>query len=258
MRLLCFSRPMAVLLALMPAIAGAACIKNEPDWLWNYDGTLGGKYPVRMTLVFAGGDVTGMYFYASQLKDIPLRGRITNGTNLVLDELDGAGKVVARFEGNFLEQDPGGQFGDSKLECETIRGSWRKLDTNDALPVYLQMNNGTYGTLTNRYSVAGAEDDNLIHKNALRFWNAVKSGDKRTVASLVAYPIRAGVSGRKKRIKTPEEFIANYDGIFYPSYREAVLRSLPRNMFVRDQGIMLGNGQVWFGPDGKVIALNNF
>jgi hypothetical protein len=27
-------------------------------------------------------------------------------------------------------------------------------------------------------------------------------------------------------------------------------------MFVRDQGIMLGNGEVWFGADGKVIALN--
>jgi hypothetical protein len=28
-------------------------------------------------------------------------------------------------------------------------------------------------------------------------------------------------------------------------------------MFVRDVGAMLGSGQVWFGADGKVTALNN-
>jgi hypothetical protein len=27
-------------------------------------------------------------------------------------------------------------------------------------------------------------------------------------------------------------------------------------MFVRDQGAMLGDGAVWFGADGRVIALN--
>ena len=33
---------------------------------------------------------------------------------------------------------------------------------------------------------------------------------------------------------------------------------MPRNMFVRDEGAMLGGGSVWFGADGKVIAFGNF
>jgi len=248
----------ALFLALIPTIADAVCGKSEPNWLWNYDGTIGSKYRVRMTLVFRGVDVSGVYFYASQLKDIQLSGRIINGTDIVLDEIDVTGKVVARFEGNFPEHDPRGRFGGSKLECETIIGSWHKLGTSETLPVYLSMESGTGGTLTNRYSPAGASDDSIIHRNALLFWNAIKSGDKRTVASLVIYPIKVGISGGTKQINGPKELLANYDAIFSPRYREAIANALPYNMFVRDQGVMLGNGQVWFGPDGKVIALNNF
>ena len=32
---------------------------------------------------------------------------------------------------------------------------------------------------------------------------------------------------------------------------------VPRLMFARDQGVMLGGGEIWFRPDGKVIAINN-
>jgi hypothetical protein len=32
---------------------------------------------------------------------------------------------------------------------------------------------------------------------------------------------------------------------------------MPRNMFVRDQGVMLGSGQAWFDARGRVVALNN-
>ena len=63
-------------LFLLPAQAFAACSKNQPGWLWNYNGEMGGKYRIRMTLVFGPGEITGVYFYASQLKDIALRGRM--------------------------------------------------------------------------------------------------------------------------------------------------------------------------------------
>jgi len=42
-----------------------------------------------------------------------------------------------------------------------------------------------------------------------------------------------------------------------PEFQKAIASAVPRNMFVRDLGIMLGGGEVWFGPDGDVIALNN-
>jgi hypothetical protein len=37
----------------MPLDSLAACSKNQPGWLWNYNGELAGKFRIRMTLVFA-------------------------------------------------------------------------------------------------------------------------------------------------------------------------------------------------------------
>ena len=79
--------------------ASAACERNEPGYLWNFDGAIAEKYPVRMTLVFSGDTLEGVYTYRSQLRDIRLRGRIDGGKSVVLDELDAAGRVTARFEG---------------------------------------------------------------------------------------------------------------------------------------------------------------
>jgi hypothetical protein len=133
------------------------------------------------------------------------------------------------------------------LHCEVIVGSWYRIDGKEKLQ----------GTLERRYSVAGAQDDDLIHRKAYRFWNAVKQGDKRTVASLVRYPIEVQVAGRPKTLHSPDELVSEYDLVFSPEFRKAIASAARRNMFARDLGIMLGSGEVWFGPNGDVIALNN-
>lgn len=245
-------------LAIVPTITIAVCTEDSPSWLRNYDGTIGEKYRVRMTLSIASGQVEGVYFYSTQLKDIEIKGRITDGTQIVLDELDSTGKATARFHGEFPERDPRGRYGSSKLQCEVIVGSWRKLDSAQELPVYLSLESATASTFGNRYAAAGAQSDELVHRRARQFWDAVKRGDQVTVASLIRYPITVAVPSGAKLIRGPKELIANYKAIFSPRYREAISNALPRNMFVREQGIMLGNGEVWFGPDGKVVALNNY
>ena len=246
-----------LLLVCLPLVGQAACLKSEPDTLWNYNGTLGNGLRVRMTLVLGGEQVSGLYFYASQLKDIALRGRISEGTVIVLDELDANGQVVGRFEGHFADHDPQGRYGDRKLECEVIVGVWSPLNAAKQLPVYLSLESGTIGSLTQRYAPAGAQDDALIHRSALAFWQAVKRGDKKAVAGMVAYPIKVQLPTGPQRLRSAAELVANYDAIFSPRYRDAIAAAMPRNMFVRDQGIMLGQGEVWFGADGKVIALND-
>jgi hypothetical protein len=75
---------------------------------------------------------------------------------------------------------------------------------------------------------------------------------------LIRYPIEVHISGRRRTVGNAQELISQYDSIFSPAYRKAVADSMPRNMFARDQGIMLGRGEAWFGSDGRVIALNNY
>lgn len=236
----------------------AACTRNEPGYLWNFDGTIAEKYPVRMTLVFSGEKLEGVYTYRSQLRDIRLRGRIEGGTKVLLDELDDAGRVTARFEGEFVTRDPKGRYGDSELACEVLIGGWSKVGSAERLSFYLSTEGATAGSLRHRYGTIGVRDDEVVHRGAARFWRAVKAGDRATVAAQLRYPAAISIDGKRRRLQAPKDLLAVYDKVFTPKFVEAILDSTPRYMFVRDEGAMLGSGWVWFGADGKVTALNNF
>jgi hypothetical protein len=250
------------ILSMFAASAFGICVGDTDTTcqsLRHYDGTIGDSYRVRLTIAITGNEIEGVYFYATQLKDIPIRGKIVDGARFVMDELDSRGNVTGHFEGEFPERDPRGKFGSSKLQCEVMVGWWFGKDgAATKLPFYLTLEGETGGTLTNQYAPAGAPDDELVHRNARCFWEDVKQGDKKTVASLISYPIRVNFKKGPRRIRSARELVENYDAIFSSRYVDAISKALPRNMFVRDQGIMLGRGEVWFGPDGKVIALNNF
>lgn len=243
-------------LAGWPARSWAACTQVQPGWLWNYEGHLAGQHRIRMSLVFGAGEVSGVYFYASQLKDISLRGRMLDATRMELEELDAAGRPAARFEVEFPQQAPESKFGTSPLQCEVIRGVWRKVGADTSLPVWLEMEGGTAGALKSRYGAIGVRDAETVHRPAQAFWRAVKSDDRKTAARLVRYPIRVDTTAGPRRYTSAAQLLADYELIFTPAFRDLIAQGLPRHMFVRDQGAMLGHGQVWFGADGKVTALN--
>jgi hypothetical protein len=245
---------LVLFLALLPLGASAACKGGwSSNWIWDFDGSIGTGHLVRMSLVFAGEEVTGVYFHADRLKDIPLKGRVTHGKELVLDEYDAKGQVVARFEGSFTDHDALGR----PLDCEHFVGAWQTLGAAERLPVDLQSVDGVGGgSLQNRYAIAGVHDDETIHRRAYQFWKAVQLGDRKTVASLLEYPIEVRLPAGMVRLRRPADLIARYDRIFTDRFRERIANAMPRNMFSKANGIMLGDGQVWFGPDGKVISLN--
>lgn len=246
-----------LLLLSLPVSAMAVCKDDPAAGLRHYDGFLADKHRIRMSLVLDKGTVSGVYFYASQLKDIKLKGLLQGGKHLVLDEIDNNGKTTARFEGDFVERDPRGKFAESPLSCEVIVGTWQKLNATSSLPLYLSSDSIVGGSLAHRYEAAGVKDDEQVHQQAAKFWTAVKQGDKETVAVQISYPIKVNLAGKRQRLNGPQQLLVNYDKIFHPDFRQAIVSALPRNMFARDQGIMLGGGEVWFGPDGKVISLNN-
>ena len=249
---------LALLLALLPGLGGAVCVRDEPGTLWDFEGTLAAELRVRMTLVFSGEQVQGMYFYANQLRDISLKGQLRNAQDLVLNELDATGAVTARFVAHFPQRDPGSTYGDSLLTCDVIAGTWQKLDGGPALPVYLTTSSAVTGSLEHRYLAAlGVRDDKLINDGAERFWRAVRAADRPVVAAQIAYPITVNLAGRRLRLQTPAELLSHYDAIFTETFRATILKAMPRNLFVRDQGAMLGHGAVWFGANGKAIALAN-
>jgi|GEM_PF-615142 len=226
-------------------------------FLNNYTGSIDEKYPIGLTLSFAGDALDGVYYYTRQLKDIRIAGTMRNGRDVELNEFDSNGKVVAVFKGSFQRWDPRGGFS-GNLACEVITGYWRKVGSSEILPFYVRLENSTGGTLTNRYGVAGATDDSLVEKNAQTFWRGVQKGDRKTVARLIHYPINVRLDDKYQSIKDESELLKYYDKIFSKRYKDAIAKAIPHNMFVKYSGIMLGGGEVWFGADGKVITLHNF
>jgi hypothetical protein len=202
--------------------AWAACTKVQPGWLWNYEGHIAGQHRVRMTLVFGPGEITGVYFHASQLKDIALRGRMLDATRVVLEELDAAGQPTARFEAEFPAMAPQSKFGSSPLQCEVILGTWRRIGADTALPVLLEMDGGTAGSVKSRYGAIGVRDAETLHRNAQAFWRAIQRDDRRTAARLIRYPIRVDTTAGPRRYTAAEQLLVDYERIFTLGVRQAI------------------------------------
>jgi hypothetical protein len=198
-----------------------------------------------------------VYFYANQLKDIWLEGNTTQDSKFTLHELTAEGHKVARFEGVFPDRDPRGNYGLAKLDCEVMIGTWRKLDAAPEMPFYLMQTGETLRFYDERYDTLGGEGIEKVNRGAQRFWTAVKTDDKNTVASAIKYPVTVRIGQARKRIRNAVELVARYDAIFAPKFKAAVVDAMPRNMRGSTDGYMLGRGEVWFDHDGRVIALNN-
>lgn len=247
-----------LLLTLLPLSSLAVCTDQiwKPGWSWTYDGAVG-PYRVRFEVSLTDGNVTGYYFYASQLKDIRLTGTITDGKQIRLEELGTDGRPEAEISGEFADKDPQGKL-KGNLTCDIIIGTRQKVDRSNTLSVFLRAIGNLPDPHGHRYQVAGANDDEAINHAAERFRKAVTDGDKETVGSMIRYPITVYVDQKKMKIENREQMTASYDAIFTLGYRKAIEDAIPRDMFARYDGIMLGDrGEVWFDENGRVVALNN-
>jgi hypothetical protein len=89
---------------------------------------------------------------------------------------------------------------------------------------------------------------------------AVKAQDKHKVAGMVQYPLLVNMSKGHKKMKNAAQFIAEYDRLFTAPIRKAIEEQTPACLFANWQGVMIGDGEVWFEeqPHGsmKIKTLN--
>jgi cyclopropane fatty-acyl-phospholipid synthase-like methyltransferase len=91
---------------------------------------------------------------------------------------------------------------------------------------------------------------------------AVAGDDKKAVASLVDYPFRARINGKAVTIKDANHFVADYNKIVTGKVKQAVTEQRYETLFANWQGVMIGDGEVWFSGIGdndtvKIIAIND-
>lgn len=83
---------------------------------------------------------------------------------------------------------------------------------------------------------------------------AFRSGDPELLARVAHYPV--GVTGKVRRtIRNRDQLIAAKETVLNASVREAVAKSTFESVFVRDKGMMLGEGAVWITQDKTGFGL---
>ncbi|MFL5184049.1 MAG: hypothetical protein ACJ8BH_01490, partial [Microvirga sp.] len=83
---------------------------------------------------------------------------------------------------------------------------------------------------------------------------AFRSGDAELLSRVSHYPLM--VTGKVRRtIRNREQLIAAKETVMNAAIREAVAKSTFESVFVRDKGLMLGEGAVWITQDKTGFAL---
>lgn len=93
---------------------------------------------------------------------------------------------------------------------------------------------------------------------------ALRDGASKKVASLVHYPLRVNLAGKKKTFKTANELTAAYGKVFTKDLVTRLLEAPETDTVCRDQGIGFANGTLWVhAPDFekkpkvlRVVAVN--
>ena len=79
-----------------------------------------------------------------------------------------------------------------------------------------------------------------------RLQAAVRVNDRRAVINLIDFPLRVNSKGRTRIYRDAQSVERDYGRIFTPEVRRAILRQRFDQLFSRDQGTMIGDGEVWF------------
>jgi hypothetical protein len=95
---------------------------------------------------------------------------------------------------------------------------------------------------------------------------AVAAVDKPAVAGMVGYPLKTKMAGKPTTLHNAQEFTGRYDALMTAKVTAAIKGQAYAKLFANAQGVMIGDGEVWFSgicsdtacakQTVKIIAVN--
>ena len=79
-----------------------------------------------------------------------------------------------------------------------------------------------------------------------RLQSAVRANRKRAILGLVGLPLRVNFDNGAKTYQDRKSIERDFDQIFTPRVRQAILSQRADGLFANYQGAMIGDGEVWF------------
>jgi hypothetical protein len=216
----------------------------------DYDGNIN-NIPIKLSIYQVGEEILGTIYYEKEKKELTLNGKL-DGNKIVLYEYDGAGKNTGVFQGKMNNIDE-------------IEGTWKSGNGQKSYPLTLESSNQPSPTeFGKRYSSAVMCIDQDVDNFVNKIQGYIVNDNKEQLAEVVNYPIKVYINGKKTNIPNKDSFIKNYDGIFYPKFKQVISNTSTEYLFANFRGIMFGDmGEIWiddpdFSGDLRIIAVNNF
>lgn len=115
---------------------------------------------------------------------------------------------------------------------------------------------------TKQYEVAGINDSEKFNNLFISIQEALESENKELIADSILYPLKVNTKDERFKIGDKEAFLRNYDEIFTDKVKNALSNQIIDELFVNYQGIMVGDGEIWFScledPQYGIITINIF
>ena len=97
-----------------------------------------------------------------------------------------------------------------------------------------------------RDAVGTAKKDRSYAAFLNRLQSAVRDNDPGAVVRLISFPLRVNSGEHSQTYADAKSVRRDFDSIFTPRVRQAILAQRADRLFSRDLGVMVGNGEVWF------------
>jgi hypothetical protein len=88
--------------------------------------------------------------------------------------------------------------------------------------------------------------DPAYSKFLSRLQDEVRSGNRRAIIALIRFPLRVNFGEGPRSYRDASSVERDFDKIFAPNVLNAIISQRANQLFVRDQGAMIGDGQIWF------------
>jgi hypothetical protein len=79
-----------------------------------------------------------------------------------------------------------------------------------------------------------------------RLQSAVRTNNHRAVIALIDFPLRVNAPGGARIYRDAASVERDFDRIFTARVKQAIAQQRADRLFVRDQGAMVGDGEIWF------------
>jgi len=100
--------------------------------------------------------------------------------------------------------------------------------------------------LEDRLRFQGFRDPSEVERLTIHLRRAALGNQKQALVDAIHYPLTMYEHGTPvRRYVTPEDVLAAFDSIFSEAVLTALRGARYRDLFVRDQGAMIGRGEVW-------------